>query len=125
MWGGGALRETVLWNNSNPTSAMGDSVSLSLSDDLNNYKYIKVTFRTSRTNSTESSVIMSIDDFKATAGSAEGSFRLTICAYTTALFVRIIRYNSDTSVVVSRAISFTSSTENNNATIPTKISGLK
>ena len=38
--GGGAMSETSLWTNANPTSAMAQGATLSLSQNYSNFDYI-------------------------------------------------------------------------------------
>lgn len=102
--GGGGIVPITLWSNPSPasefTSATGDNAA-QLSDNINNYSYLKFIFRISTTNSSEHSFIISVNDFKlSTATSGLGNFSIAFrnagISYST--IYRNVYYNSNTSV---------------------------
>lgn len=63
------FNETVLWSNPNPAANMAP-LSVTLSDSIDNYDFIKVTSRASVTDTTYlGAVLMSVEDFKKTKSS--------------------------------------------------------
>ena len=68
--GGGAPQETTLWSNS--YSGQFDEQDITLSDSIDNYDYIKVTFNSTYTSirTNQRSVIYSVPEFKTLLGSS-------------------------------------------------------
>lgn len=121
---GGTMAETTLWTNPSPTSAYAGG-DITLSKDMDNFKYIKFTFRFSTTDSNELSLILSVADVKASTISAVG-FCTAISGrvpngYT---YARRISYKTDTSVNITLAEAIGSSATINSAYIPISIKGL-
>lgn len=74
--GGGAPQETTLW--SNIYSGQFDEQDVTLSDSIDNYDYIKVTFNSTYTSirTNQRSVIYSVPEFKTmTGGNGEVYYR--------------------------------------------------
>ena len=63
------MKSTLLWSNPNPNAAFG-SQTVNLNDNINNYDYIKVTCRYDVNSSTQTSMLMSVNDFKNSVNSA-------------------------------------------------------
>jgi len=122
--GGGNLTETTLWTNSSPTSGFNAS-NVTLSDSTNNYKYIKIYWRTSTSNSTIGSIIIDKDTWD-TMTEASNHPKAGIAAYTnSATHNRIIFKVSATEIRVGLCYQVGASTYSANNVIPTKICGLK
>ena len=123
--GGGALSETVLWTNPSPTSGF-TSQSVNLSDNLTNYKFIKATWKISKSTSDEAAVIMSIDDFLQT-GLTQSDFLFTLTSRISnnITAVRSCWYETDNKIHIGTGIDAGSSTTRNDNCIPLKVFGLK
>ncbi len=125
--GGGTLSEVSLWTNANPTSAMAQGATLSLSQNYSNFTYIKIKYRLSTTNSTEHSVIYAKDDIDVAISGATES-RMGIQAYLTNNYARII-YRPDNSTynsfTVSNARQLQGSGTSTTVLIPTEVIGMK
>ena len=119
---GGTLKETVLWTNPNPSSAMG-ATDITPSPSLSEFKYIKVIYRMSTSNSTTCAVIMDYDDFVNTSTS---TFRFAMEAFEpNGHFVRLINRNSDTSINFEIAYQVGNTSTRITAVIPQQVIGLK
>lgn len=121
--GGGTLKETVLWTNLNPTSQMGDNTTLTLSENINNFKFIQVVARFSTSDATTFSAIMSVEDFLKSG--TTNKTRLYFGGIIDSNYCRTMRYTAATSVRVSTAYIFSGTSYNNAVIIPTQIIGLK
>ena len=116
------MTETTLWTNSSPTSSFA-SQTVTLSQDMDNFSYLKITVRASTTSDKRIGVIISVSDFKNTVTSGQGA-SLGICGGNSGTHARrAVAYTSDTQVWFSNAAS--SGTSYNNTAIPVSISGLK
>lgn len=122
--------ETTLWTNNSPTSNFS-AQTVTLSQDIDNFTYLRVYFRPSTTNTTEASVMVPVSDFKARMphSGTYPRFGLAIVNKNTsssAESVRGIFYESDTTVYIGTASGVGSSTSSwTNYSIPTKITGIK
>lgn len=66
----GGLSETVLWTNSQPSQSITSDTALTLSESMDNYKYLKFTYKVNTTSNIEVSTIMSVEDIKKCVGGA-------------------------------------------------------
>lgn len=124
--GGGALNETVLWTNPSPTSTFA-AQEITFSDDVNNYKYIKVYFRLSTSNSAISSVMYDIETFLnlKTLSTLE-RFYGCMCSYVgSGNVARRLGYSSSGKFQFYNAANIGAASQSNTACIPTKVVGLK
>lgn len=114
--------ETSLWTNSAPTSAFA-AQTVTLSDSISNYKYIKIKYRVSNSNSETSSVIMSVEDLKNT-----DTFDSTGLTYGSmsgnGYKVRDYYYVNDTSISFTAGYQINYVATDNNSCIPLEITGL-
>lgn len=77
---GGTFSETLLWSNPSPTVSYS-SGTVNLSDNVTNYDYIKVTFRSSTTKSLTRSLIFEQKDWINTRSSTgDGTSMNPACA---------------------------------------------
>ena len=113
--GGGDLKETVLWTNPSPTSSF-NAQTITLSDDMNNYQFLKVVSRISKTDSTER--VYEIEPSKF----YDMCIRGTISGVS---WIRIISKQSDTTVSSSTSYRVNASGTSTDNAIPVQISGLK
>ena len=114
--------ETTLWTNSSPTSSFA-SQTVTLSQDIDNFDFLKITARASTTSDKRIGVIISVSDFKNTVTTGQGA-SLGICGGNSGAHARrAVAYTSDTQVWFSGAAS--GGTAYNNTAIPVSISGLK
>lgn len=116
----GSLSETTLWTNSSPSSSFAAQAVSEIGVD--NYTYIKITFRFSASNSDENSYIVKVSEFKnVTSGDQY--------AYGVGTFVSGEGARSRRFYYVSGGVGFTAGTsissQNNNVFIPIKITGLR
>ena len=119
---GGSLSETVLWTNSSQSTSVGQQT-VTLSDDMNNYDYIDVTFNYSRTNTNQAGrVRVAVSDLKNT-GVNKGivGFGIMTSSYR---YNRSFNYSSDTKIVISTCTRSDGTTTTENA-IPRAIYGIK
>lgn len=122
--GGGALSEVSLWTNGSQTSTFA-SQDVSLSDNINNYKYIKVKFRVSTSVSTSASVIVSVTDLLTMTNSAN-TVKFGISALiSSATHSRSGYYVSDTKINIGNCYKYNSTTMVNTACIPIEVIGMK
>lgn len=125
--GGGSLDETTLWINPNPTSDFAQQ-SITLSDDIDNYDYIKIEVK-GNTSSTWSApnicILCSVEDFKTT-GSTAGHSRIAAgIRATSGTYTRLFDYIDDTTIDASNSVLVSTGGNTNNTNVPIKISGLK
>lgn len=116
-----------MWTNSSPTSAFAEQT-VTLSDDMNNYKYLRFECRLNTSNSSTASFIMSVTDFLSTAGTATDSFILVLqgrAASNKYDMHRDVWYNSANSVYIIGAYQLYGQAHDDSACIPINIYGVK
>lgn len=123
--GGGTLTETVLWTNSDTTTQFvsGD---VTLSESMQNYKYLKFVFKSATTANALKSVIYPVEEFTYTNVSnswcrASSPMRSNSSGTN---YVRGLIYKSDTSINISNATAFNATGNSNTLAIPYQIIGL-
>lgn len=122
--GGKTLEETVLWNNSAPTSNMSSSLARTLFDDISNYDYLKIYWRLTVNQDIQSSTIVSVEEFKKMDSTSNHNC-IGLISKGTNTFVRTLFYVDDTTFGNGTGYQVATSTQNNGYCIITKISGLK
>ncbi len=126
--GGGSMSETVLWTNSNPTTAFAGQA-VSLSQSINNFKYLKFTFYNGTSDTVLSESVISVEEFKKMTNdtSYNNFYRFSSPAYyyTNVGWVRLLFYSGDTSVNFSTVYKVNNSGTATNLLIPHQIIGLK
>ena len=118
------MKETVLWTNPSPTSIF-NAQTVSLSDSKMNYDFIKIYWRLSTTNASESFIMVdpTTIPLDLTVGLPMAiSARLTNNGSVSG---RIIVSNTDTSMLIAASILRNSTQGDNTTAIPTKITGCK
>ena len=115
--------ETILWTNPSPTSSISSETTYTISS-IANYDFIRVYFRRSTSDSTETSVLYTKPEFLALTGTdkfrASGSLNISGVNY-----ARPINVQSATSITVGYCYKLGSSAgQSNSYLIPTKICGL-
>lgn len=122
--GGGTLSETVLWTNPSPTASFA-AQTITLSSDINNFKYLKIVYKLSTSNNTESYAIYAVDEFKNmiigvgyACGAISGRPGGTNLA-------RRLGYASDTSIRFMDSSGIGVASTDNNGLIPLAIYGMK
>lgn len=129
---GGDMSETVLWTNPTPSSNFGETT-ITLSDDINNYKYLKVVWKKSTSSAEYITTIVSVDEFKTStnAGSGSARYAFSYCSIyykgtgSTNSGIRIFRYDTDTTINISQALGYNGSNVDNSIDIPYQVMGLK
>lgn len=126
--GGGQMTETTLWTNSSTASDF-TSQTVTLTDAISNYDYIKFTIKAHKTSSDKSiSIIISVSDLAKTSESSYPRLTPGIVGKNTsssASAVRGINYVSDTQIKIGNNSYLGQSGNANAYVIPLKISGLK
>ena len=117
--------ETSLWTNSSPTSSF-TSQTVTLSQSIDNYKYVKIKFRLSTSNSTTSETIYSVDDFKAYTSTTALGISGGIIGQPVASqgYVRKVIYSSATQIQFDTAYRLAVNDANTSYLIPLEILGL-
>lgn len=122
--GSGEPTETVLWENSSPTSSFA-AQTVTLSQDMNDFDYLKITVRLSINYTEEISEIIPINDFKSTSDTA---YHLAVAFWGRIGSQRVARsffYISDTTVKIDGCAIIGAQGTQTAWVIPIKISGLK
>lgn len=125
----GGMSETVLWTNSSPTSNFATQ-NVTLSESIDNYKYIKFQIRPSRTNGqgNEIGCIISVEDFKKTPypPTTQYNTHLAFGARNTNVeYTRAVWYVSDTQVHIEAAWQTGTTTSSPQVLIPLEIIGMR
>ena len=126
--GGVSVAQTDLWTNESPTTAINNATDITLSDSISNYDYLKFDFATyTNSSAKESSLIISVDDFKKGTISAYNPL-ITLVSVVSAgngSINRAILYKNDTTITIDKGY-YSGATGNEGAySIPLKIIGLK
>ena len=124
----GGISATELWVNTNPSAGLG-ATTITLSGDMTNYDYLKVTYLAASSVALEGEDIVSVEKFIAYgSGTSNASPKFAIGKTGTASddqYVRFITYASNTSVETTTGRKVGASNTSTNACIPIKIEGLK
>lgn len=115
------VSETTLWTNSSPTSSMGNNEITSI--NIDNYDYVKITFRFSASNSDENSYIIKVSEFKNK--SSNNQYAYGVGTFVGGEGARSRRYYYVSGGGVGFTAGTSISSQNNNVFIPQKIVGLK
>ena len=125
--GGGRLKETVLWTNPNPTSSSGfANQTVTLSDNISNYKYISIKGAINYVQSERTDYFFEASQFPHfTANQAYP--QPYIGFYNNNYFLRLALYISDTQIAfdLGMRIIGANKTWDNTVCIPISISGWK
>ena len=126
--GSGKYTETSLWTNQSPSSAFA-AQTVSLSDNLSKYKYVKVKFKfetSSTSDNAMGSFIVSVDEFKKATYNSYNNIPTYMVgtANTSYHFSRYFEYVNDTSIYFSPAYTVNNANSNNSRSIPLEILGL-
>lgn len=130
---GGTLSETTLWTNPSPSSSF-DTQTITLSQSVDNFKYLKIKAKPINSSSTESDFLFDITTYKATSTTAaNNTFNfLTVAAtrVSAGLFVRTFAHSSSTQMYIGKSTKITgesssSGSTNNNLNVFTKVIGMK
>lgn len=125
--GGGSevYQETSLWTNSSPTSSFA-AQTVTLSDDVDNYDFIKVVMRASTSDATIISETIPVAQFKQSSESAASGVRGGLSARVSSkTCVRSFYYSDDTTIGFTAGYQLNSTTANSSSCIPTEILGIK
>ena len=122
--GGGELTETTIWTNSSPTSTFPDTT-ITLSDSISNYKFLKIKFRKATTASDETSVMFDCDDFTEQIINTNKSVTCIAFVGTSVTYARRIGYVDDTHIHIDKNIQINGQATTTNYNIPVEIIGLK
>lgn len=118
------MSETTLWTNSAPTNDFS-AQTVTLSDSIQNYKAIRIYYRISKTVS-DTYYVDFPKELVLNSLNANDKPNMVIAAINSNLtYIRIIRYDSNTTYEIKDAYRINASGTQNAAVIPTKICGLK
>lgn len=127
-WGGGSLKETVLWTNPSPTSGFnGGDITV---PDMSGYKYIKITYWANEVGGLMSAMIP-YEDWDNEEPQYHYSARLGLCSYSannSLFWNRVCSFNSATSITFGESLGYFYSRApvvSKNTSIPVQIIGLK
>ncbi len=122
---------TVLWTNSSPTSTFS-SQTVTLSDSITNYNYLKFVVYTNTTNSNSFNVIIPVEDFVTTTGSKDTTFCQFVLGATAGytlstgtLFSRACWYDTDTTIEFHNSGGWNVAGASTETNIPYQIIGIK
>lgn len=127
--GGGRYKETSLWTNSAPTSGFAGQ-EVTLSDSIDNYKYIKINYAYAASYNTgkcNTSIIVSVDDFKKMTYNTSDRHNigsLSVQNQANVAYNRILFYVSNTTVRFGTCYQQGTNTASNTNNIPLEILGL-
>ena len=125
--GGGSATETVLWTNPNPTSSFSEQA-VQLSQSIEDFDLIKVTFKLSTTNADEGAIIVPTETIKKSLNNTTNTYRCSIgVRVSNTNYVRPLFINSgvyDQLGISSARIPGNSGTSNTSAT-PLQVIGIK
>lgn len=118
--------ETVLWTNSAPTSSFA-SQTVTLSDSMDNYKYLAFKYRVNTSVEGDTTNIYSVEDIHKMLGSGTnnvnvGSLDIYVSGGNT--YSRQIGYSSDTAILFKDSYRLNAQASANTTCIPTEIIGL-
>lgn len=116
-----SVQETVLWTNSSPTTNFS-SQTITLSEDIDNFEYLKIKALGSTTNNLEINIYISVEDFKKGGNSGAVAGPALYGANSGGTARRALYYKTDTTILVDNAEGGASTF--NNIAIPVEISGI-
>ena len=120
--GGGKYTETSLWTNPSPTSNFA-SQSVSLSESMDNFKYIGIKYKRTTAATDSITVIILVSEFKlATDGST--NYHIGLGGNNTNTYTRRCDYQSNTNIGFANAARIGASGTDNSVIIPLEILGL-
>lgn len=124
--GGGKMAETILWTNSAPTSAQS-AQDVTLSQGIDNFKYIKFVARNQTTNANSIEVIYPIANVQASSQTVNHMVIAVagIPDSTSFIHVRRVYYKSNTVLSIENTLTLGGSGTFNDNEIITQIIGLK
>ena len=117
--------ETSLWTNSNPTTAFS-AQAVTLSQSIENFKYVKIRFRNHTANATEGCIIIPVDDFKKSATScADNRVRIAMDSVVSgATYERLVIYTDNTTINFTTTYRVGATNTSDTPSIPLEILGL-
>ena len=123
--GGSSPVETTLWENSSPTSSM-TAQTITLSDDITNYDYLKVEYRQTTSVDTRSTLVFTVNDFIINGVYTEVSPKFTLgLRGSSANQARPICYATNTTIYLQNCYAIGATNSASVSCIPLKISGVK
>lgn len=118
----GGSTETVLWTNNSPSSNFA-AQTVTLSQSIDNFDYIKITYRGGTSNANEVHAIYPVSDIRKMSNS-NLIWGAMAGVNSSDKYGRYISYVSDTQISFSTSGNMAGSGTTNVATIPTQISGI-
>lgn len=118
----GGSTETVLWTNNSPTSSFSGQT-ITLSNSLDNYTYVKIKYRISTSVSTESSVIVPVSEFVRMTQTSN-TFKIGTGSFDSSTYVRTAYYDSATTIAFNNGYKLGSTSQANGMLIPVSVIGI-
>lgn len=124
--GGGALKETVLWTNPSPNADYA-SATVTLSQSVENFDFIKIYYKGIKTSVTEMFFIFPIETWNSATRTAYAPWLSIDCrnGSGTVPFARGIIPDTNNTVLIDTAHNLTDGSTANTIVIPLRICGLK
>lgn len=116
------LKETVLWQNSSPTTSFTEKTITV--ENITNYKYIGIQFRQATDVSLTTTIMYTIEDFKKMTNATNQFFGLMGSVVSGSQRYRRFNYKTDTTIFFAGAYDF-GGTIRNGTIIPVKVIGYK
>lgn len=121
--GGAKYTETSLWTNPSPSATFANTT-VTLSDNLSNYDFVKIKWKSTTSVNQIGEIILPVDNF-ASQASAPNYYNTFSLGATTSNYFRPVIYASDTTMTFGNSIMIRTNTTNNNYNIVTEVIGLK
>lgn len=124
--GGGRYNETSLWTNSSATSDFAQQT-VTLSDSIDNYKYIKVIWKgvkTATSDSEKGDTVIDVNTLKKQAAASYYTYQAVSAAISSVNYSRAYGYASSTSIQFYNCVKTTNGAAANSYCIPLEILGL-
>ena len=123
--GGSLPIETTLWENSSPTSSM-TTQTITLSDDITNYDYLKVEYRQTTSTDTRSILVFTVNDFITNGIYTAVGPKFTLGIRGSSVnHARPICYSTNTAIYIMNCYAIGATNSASGSCIPLKIVGIK
>ena len=121
--GGSQYTETSLWTNASPSSNFSTQT-ITLSDSISKYKYIKFTYKVGVSVNTSSSFVIDVTELKKSLSESYAPLLSYTCNYNSVARSRGIVYVSDTQLTIRASYNVNNTGGSDATCIPLEILGL-
>ena len=115
--------QTVLWTNGSPSATFANTT-VTLSDNLSNYDFVKIKWKSTTSVNQIGEIIVPVSVF-ASQASAPNYYNTFSLGATASNYFRPVIYASDTTMTFGNSIMIRTNTTNNDYNIVTEVIGLK